>query len=130
MTQSFGLFLRGHLAFIACLTLITDIFYLLFSIFSQQDFAFTWRGNITAWPIEQIMSKQSLTEAAKTHEAKMLDALRKLASHEVKLELSNLRNKVRVLTEQRGTYREAASRYQKQIIELRNKLNEKQVTND
>ena len=66
------------------------------------------------------MSKQSLAEAAKTHEAKMLDALRKLASHEVKLELSNLRNKVRVLTEQRGTYREAASRYQKQILELKN----------
>lgn len=71
------------------------------------------------------MSKQSLTEAAKNHEAKMLDALRRLASHEVKLELSNLRNKVRTLTVQRGRYREAARRYQKQIVEMRNKLRER-----
>ena len=66
------------------------------------------------------MSKQSLTEAAKTHEAKMIDALRRLASHEVKLEIAKMRAKIKVLTEQRGTYKEAASRYQKQILELKN----------
>lgn len=71
------------------------------------------------------MSRQALTESVNKSQLKLLEALHRLAAYETKLELAKARNRLRIVEEQRGTYREAARRYQATIVELQQKLKEK-----
>jgi hypothetical protein len=57
---------------------------------------------------------------AKTREEKLLDSIKALADETVRRELDSLKRKFKKLEESRNEWREAANRYQRQLLEKNN----------
>ncbi|CAB5144458.1 hypothetical protein UFOVP147_13 [uncultured Caudovirales phage] len=60
-----------------------------------------------------------------SREEKIFTDIKKLANYDMVRNIAVLKRKLKAMEESRNEWREAAQRYQKTIIELKNKLHEK-----